>query len=273
MSPPASDLGELVFLGTGTSHGVPTIGCTCSVCHSPDPRDQRTRCSVLLGLPAGNLLIDTTPELRIQLVREGIGLVHAVFYTHAHADHLFGLDDCRIFADYLGTDLPVYCEPEVERVIRRAFAYAFDPVAQQYPAGGVPRLDLRPLEPMISLDLLGVQIEPVRLLHGYQGVLGFRVGDLAYCTDVKTIPPESASRLQGLDTLVLDCLREEPHISHMGLDEALAAVEQLRPRRALFTHISHRLEHESTNRRLPAGVELAYDGLRIPIRGMAKAKE
>jgi phosphoribosyl 1,2-cyclic phosphate phosphodiesterase len=254
----------LVFLGTGTSHGVPMIGCRCHICTSRDPKNQRTRCSIVLGLPEGNLLIDTPPELRIQLVREQIGMIHAVLYTHAHADHLFGLDDLRIFSGYLGGELPVYCEEQVEQVVRGAFAYAFDPVAQDYPAGGVPRLAFRRIahEPFA---VLGVRVAPIRLLHGYQPVLGFRLGNVAYCTDVKQIPPESMALLEDLDVLILDCLRDEPHVTHLSVQEAIAVVEQLAPRRTLFTHISHRLEHTATNARLPPGVELAYDGLQVPL--------
>lgn len=240
------------------------IGCGCPTCTSLDPRNQRTRCSVLLGLPEGNLLIDTPPDLRTQLIREQIGLAHAVLYTHAHADHLFGLDDLRIVAGYLDAEVPIFCERAVEEVIRRTFAYAFDPVAMAYPAGGVPRLVFRTIhtEPF---ELLGVRVTPVRLLHGYQPALGFRFGNVAYCTDAKAIPPESMELLEGLDVLILDCLRDEPHLTHMNVEEALETVHRLRPRRTLFTHISHRLEHEATSRRLPPGVELAYDGLRISL--------
>jgi phosphoribosyl 1,2-cyclic phosphate phosphodiesterase len=261
-------LGKLIFLGTGTSHGVPRIGCGCETCTSPNPKNQRTRCAVVLGLPAGNLLIDTPPELRIQLVREGLGLIHAVAYTHAHADHLFGLDDLRIFPRYLGHEMPIYCEPEVERAIRRSFAYAFDPVAQQFPAGGVPKLVFRPVEAeglIEPLEVLGAMVAPVRLWHGPMPILGFRVGNVAYCTDVNRIPAESMARLQGLEVLILDALRREPHVTHFGLDEAVEVARQLAPKRTLFTHIAHRLEHEATNRMLPPGMELAYDGLAIPL--------
>jgi phosphoribosyl 1,2-cyclic phosphate phosphodiesterase len=256
--------GQLVFLGTGTSHGVPTIGCGCSTCTSPNPKNRRTRCAVALGLPEGNLLIDTPPELRIQLLRERIGLIHALLYTHSHADHLFGLDDVRIFPCYLGHELPVYCEPTVERGIRRSFDYAFDPEVQSYPAGGLPKLVFRPigLEPF---SILGAQITPLRMIHGRYHVLGFRVGKVAYCTDTKIIPHESMEQLQGLDVLILDCLRHEPHPTHLSIAEALAVVKELAPKRTLLTHISHHLEHETTNRELPPGVQLAYDGLRIPL--------
>ncbi len=258
--------GQLVFLGTGTSHGIPVIGCACATCTSTDPRNQRTRCSVVLGLPAGNLLVDTPPELRLQLVREGIGLIHAVLFTHAHADHLFGLDDVRIFPAYLGGDLPVICEGEVEARIRSAFAYAFDPLTQGFPAGGVPRLVFRTVATQ-PFGVLGAQLTPIRLIHGPTPTIGFRCGDLAYCTDVKAFPAESLPRLEGLDVLILDCLRPEPHATHMSLEEAVETARRLAPRQTWFTHVSHRLEHEATNRHLPPGMALAYDGLRVPIRG------
>jgi phosphoribosyl 1,2-cyclic phosphate phosphodiesterase len=264
MTPSTSDIaGQLVFLGTGTSHGVPTIGCDCPVCSSPDPKNCRTRCSVVLGLPQGNLLIDTAPDLRSQLLREHVGLIHAVAYTHEHADHLFGLDDLRIFAEYLGRDLPVYCTEPVEQRIRRAFDYAFDPAVRAYPAGGVPRLVFRRVgdEPF---EALGVRVVPVPLRHGRSDVLGYRFGGIAYCTDTNEIPPASAERLRGLDVLILDALRQQSHVTHFSLAEAVAAAEALAPRRTLFTHISHALDHASTNASLPPGMALAYDGLRIP---------
>jgi phosphoribosyl 1,2-cyclic phosphate phosphodiesterase len=222
-----------------------------------------------LGLPEGNLLIDTPPELRIQLIREGLGLVHAVAYTHAHADHLFGLDDLRVFPRYLGHEVPIYCEPEVERAIRRSFAYAFDPAAQMIPAGGVPELVFRPIgtEPF---QTLGATVTPIRLWHGPMPILGYRVGGVAYCTDVSEIPPEGIARLQGLDVLILDGLRRQPHPTHLSLDQAVEVARRLAPGRTYFTHIAHRLEHEATNRTLPPGMELAYDGLTIPLNQEAR---
>ena len=256
--------GKLVFLGTGTSHGVPVIGCGCPVCTSSDVMNRRSRCSVVLGLPEGNLLIDTAPDLRTQLLRERIGVIHAVLYTHEHADHLFGLDDLRIFAHYLGEDLPVYCDARVEARIRRAFDYAFDPVVRKIPAGGVPRLVFRRIETQ-PFEVLGAEATPVRLRHGRFQVLGFRLGRLAYCTDTNGIPPQSMKLLQGLDVLVLDALRRRPHATHFSLDEAVAVARQLAARRTLFTHICHDLDHRATNAALPPGMELAYDGLRIPL--------
>jgi len=251
-------------LGTGTSHGVPLIGCGCPTCTSRNPKNLRTRGAVALGLPDGNLLVDSPPELRIQLVRERIGVIHGVLYTHAHADHLFGLDDLRIFPRYLGHDLPVYCEREVEANIRAAFAYAFDPATRSFPAGGVPKLTFRPIttEPF---SVLGARVIPVRVGHGRSRVLGFRFGDVAYCTDTKEIPPESMSLLRNLDVLILDCLRREPHVTHLSLDEAIDVARRLAPKRTLLTHVSHSLEHEAVTRELPPGIELAYDGLRISL--------
>lgn len=254
--------GQLVFLGTGTSHGVPVIGCGCETCTSETPRNHRTRCAVAIGLPEGNLLIDAPPELRLQLLRERIGLIHAVAFTHAHADHLFGLDDLRIFPRYLGCELPVYCRGHVEERIRRSFDYAFDPKVQAYPAGGIPRLTFQSID-SAPFRVLGAQIIPVPLEHGCYECLGFRVGNVAYCTDVKTIPAGSEELLADLDVLILDCLRDEEHVSHMNFEEAMAAIAALRPKRTFLTHLCHRLEHEATTRRLPPGVELAYDGLRI----------
>ena len=210
------------------------------------------------------MLIDTTPELRVQLLAQGVGLVHAVLYTHGHADHLFGIDDLRIFSRYLGHDLPVYCERRVEKQIRHSFAYVFDPVLRRFPAGGVPRLAFRQIteEPF---DLLGARIIPIRIDHGLASAFGYRIGDIAYCTDVKSFPVESEARLQNLDTLILDCLRPQPHVTHLGLDEAVETAQRIGARRTLFTHMGHRLEHESTNRLLPPNIELAHDGLTISL--------
>ena len=195
----------LIVLGSGGSIGVPVIGCDCRVCTSTDPKDARTRPSVLLQLPAGNLLIDTSPELRIQLVREKIGLVHAVVYTHYHVDHLFGLDDVRVFPKKLGHPLPIHCTDEVEDVIRHVFSYAFHPPADLPSPFVLPQLRFHRIDET-PFELLGLTLTPVPLIHGRFNVLGFRVGDLAYCTDVSEIPARSWPLLQGLDTLILDAV-------------------------------------------------------------------
>jgi phosphoribosyl 1,2-cyclic phosphate phosphodiesterase len=255
---------QMIVLGTGTSTGVPMIGCHCEVCRSTNPRNNRTRTGVLVQAPEGNFLIDTPPELRLQLLRERIDLVHAVVYTHGHADHLFGLDDLRLFGYYLQRPVPIYCDTQTEERIRASFDYCFsDNVPNNHP-GATPKLELRSigLEPF---ELLGLVVQPIRLWHGRMAVLGFRIGNVAFCTDVSRIPEESWPLLEGLETLVLDALREKPHPTHFGVQQALEVVERVKPRRTFFTHISHTLEHEATNARLPEGVELAYDGLRISL--------
>jgi phosphoribosyl 1,2-cyclic phosphate phosphodiesterase len=256
--------GQLILLGTGTSVGVPTIGCACPVCQSRDPRNQRTRCGAVLGLPAGNVLIDTPPDLRFQLLREGLGLVHAVLYTHEHADHLFGLDDLRLMPFFLGHAVPLYCEDFVEQRIRTAFDYAFTGLEPTH-AGAVPQLTFHrvTLEPF---EVLGARVIPIRLRHGPRfEVLGFRFGNVAYCTDTNEIPSESWPLLDNLDVLILDALRPRRHPTHFCLEEAIAVAQRLRPRRTLFTHVAHELDYAETNRRLPPGMELAHDGQRVPL--------
>lgn len=249
------------FLGTGTSVGVPMVGCNCDVCTSSDPRNQRYRCAVLVKLPTGNLLIDTPPELRLQLLRARVGVVHAVLYTHYHADHVFGLDDLRPIPRHLGSAVPLYCTTEVERKIRQSFSYAFAAGAEAVPAGFLPKLVFRTIEDEETFTVLGQQIVPIPLIHAHFNVLGFRIDDVAYCTDVNKIPRESWPRLEGLRVLVLDALRHKPHPGHFSLDEALEVIDRVKPARAYLTHMSHDLDHATTNRQLPANVELAYDGL------------
>lgn len=265
IQPLSADIrGQLILLGTGTSVGVPTIGCGCAVCRSPDPRNHRTRCSAILGLPQGNLLIDTPPDLRLQLLREGIGIVHAVVYTHEHADHLFGLDDVRILQFYLGRPVPLYCEEVVEQRIRQAFDYAFTEREPTH-AGAVPQLAFHRIS-TAPFELLGARLAPIRLQHGpHFDVLGFRVGNVAYCTDTNFIPDESWPLLKGLDVLVLDALRDRPHATHFSLKEAVEVARRVQARRTILTHVSHELDYAQTNAKLPNGVELGYDGQRIPL--------
>jgi phosphoribosyl 1,2-cyclic phosphate phosphodiesterase len=239
------------------------IGCECQVCTSTDLRNTRTRPSVLFSFPGGNLLIDTTPEMRIQLLRERVRQVHAIAFTHSHADHLFGLDDARLFPRYIGGPVPIYCEQQTEQSIRRIFSYAFRPDAEKWPPGFLPKLDFVPIEPGVPFDVLGQKILPIRLIHGPFTVLGFRVGSLAYCTDVSAIPEASHALLEGLDVLVLDALRFEPHPSHLSLSEALAIIETLKPERAFLTHLSHAFDHGPTQAVLPPRVALSYDGLSV----------
>ncbi|MEX0824837.1 MAG: MBL fold metallo-hydrolase [Pirellulaceae bacterium] len=256
--------GEVVFLGTGTSVGVPSLGCGCRVCTSGHPRNQRTRCAIAIGLPEGNLLIDTPADLRSQLLREHIGIVHAVLYTHSHADHLFGLDDLRLFPFYLGHPVPLFCESNVERRIRHSYDYAFSDSPHTHP-GAAPQLSIH----SISLDpfrVLGVRVVPLRLQHGPRTqVLGFRIGDFAYCTDTNCIPDSSFERLAGVRTFVVDALRPSAHPTHFNVEQAVAAAQRVGAQRTYLTHSSHELDYEETNRQLPAGIEMAYDGMRVPI--------
>lgn len=253
----------IILLGTGTSVGVPVIGCDCAVCLSTNPRNHRLRTSVAVRVPGGTFLIDTSPELRLQLVRERISVVEAVLYTHSHADHIFGLDDLRICGQYLKRAIPLYCEANVEAHIRATFAYAFvQPYPNDHP-GAIPQLVFETigLEPF---DVLGQRVQPIRLMHGKLPILGFRINDVAFCTDVSAIPDESWPLLEGLDVLVIDALREKPHPTHLSVAQAIEVAERVKPRQTYFTHVSHTLEYEETNARLPAGIELSYDGLRIP---------
>jgi phosphoribosyl 1,2-cyclic phosphate phosphodiesterase len=198
--------------------------------------------------------------LRLQLLRADIAVVHAILYTHYHADHLFGLDDVRPLPRLLGGPVPLYCTAEVEDVIRRAFCYAFPEAGDPGVFSYLPKLTFRRIndEPF---ELLGQKIVPIPLLHAHFNVLGFRIGNVAYCTDVNEIPGGSWPRLEGLDVLVLDALRFKPHPAHFSLNEALAVIERVKPRRALLTHMSHDVDHETVSTQLPPGVELAYDGL------------
>ncbi len=257
--------GEFILLGSGTSVGVPVLGCGCSVCLSSDPRNKRTRCSAILGLPHGNLLIDTPPDLRAQLLREGIGVVHAVVFTHEHADHIFGLDDLRLFPFVLKSAVPLYCEPLVEDRIRRSFDYAFKQSPSTHP-GAIPRLELISIG-TAPVEILGAEVHPLRMIHGpnYQ-TLGFRIGNIAYCTDTNGIPPASLQLLAGVEYLILDALRFEPHPTHFHLAAALEVVAQVKARHTYLTHLSHEFDHQTMHTTLPADVSLAYDGLRLPLR-------
>ncbi|MEX2285859.1 MAG: MBL fold metallo-hydrolase [Planctomycetaceae bacterium] len=256
----SSTAGTITLMGTGTSVGVPVIGCRCKVCTSTNPRNHRTRTGVLVRAPQGSFVIDTPPELRLQLLREQVDVIHAAVFTHSHADHIMGLDDLRICGHRLDTAITLYCEENVERQIRTSFNYAFEAPQFNPHKFGLPRLDFRRigLEPF---ELLGLTVRPIRLLHGRLPLLGFRINDFAFCTDVSHIPDESWPLLQGLDVLVLDALRDEPHPTHFGVAQSVEVVARLKPRRAYFTHVSHTLDYDETNARLPEGVELSYDGL------------
>ena len=250
---------QFTFLGTGTSVGVPMVGCDCDVCQSTNPRNHRLRCSVLIRTAQGNVLIDTSPDFRTQMLREKVKRLHAVIYTHYHVDHLYGLDDLRPFCKYHGGPLPVHCNAETEEVIRQAFSYAF-PSNTSEPEAYVPKLELKRIstEPF---DVLGHTITPIPLEHAHFHVLGFRIDNLAYCTDVSRVPETSMEKLRNLDVLILDALRYKPHRAHLSINEALEIIDQLKPKQAYLTHASHDVDYDVVNPQLPPNVELAYDGL------------
>jgi phosphoribosyl 1,2-cyclic phosphate phosphodiesterase len=250
------------FLGTGTSVGVPMLGCDCSVCRSDDPRNHRYRSSVLVRTPGGNILVDTGPEMRLQLLRERVRAVHSVLYTHYHVDHLFGLDDLRLMSRVLEGPVPIYCSDEVEEVIRQAFSYAFPANGSSAP-GWVPMLRLNRINAFESFETLGLRVTPIPLKHHVFNVFGFRFDDVAYCTDVNVIPESSWPLLEGVRVLVIDALRYKPHPAHLSLDEALAVIERVRPEQAYLTHMGHEFDYAELNPKLPPGVEMAYDGLRF----------
>ncbi len=258
-----TSLASLLFLGTGTSHGVPMIGCHCAVCTSTDPRDSRTRPSVYLTMPDGmRILIDTSPDLRAQALRHDLPRVDAVLYTHGHADHVLGLDDVRRFNALQRTRIPCYGDPLTVIEIRKTFSYIFD---RATPAGGgLPEIDLFPL---IGAFCLGrYEITPVPLWHGQRLVYGYRLGSLAYLTDCSAIPDDSWDLIRGVEVLVVDALRHRAHPTHFTVAEALAVVERLGPAEAWFTHICHDLPHSTTSAALPENVQLAYDGLSVSFR-------
>jgi len=248
----------LKFLGSGTSTGVPIVACSCSVCASLDPHDKRTRPSVMLEYDGRVVVIDTTPDFRTQALREGLTRLDAVVFTHAHADHILGLDDTRVFYFRQKIPIPIYAEARCLATIRSTFSYIFQ---GNYQFGGVGKLDPHLING--PFDLWGLTFTPVPVVHGNQPILGYRFRDTAYVTDVSEIPESSIPLLQGLDTLILDGLRPKPHPTHFSIAQALAQVERLKPKRAFFTHIAHDLGHEATNSTLPSHVQLAYDGLRL----------
>ena len=246
---------RIIVLGSGTSHGVPMIGCKCEVCTSDNPRNRRFRPSIAIQNEGKTILVDTTPELRLQALATGLDRVDAVLYTHTHADHIFGLDDLRRFNDLSGEEIPIYGDQPALDDIRRIYPYIF---AETQAGGGKPRIALHLIRP--SLELFGLQIESFYVMHGELPVLAFRFDDFAYVTDVNRIPDEAMAKLQNLELLILDAVRFKPHATHFGLYEALEIVEQLKPKRTLFTHLSHKFDHDSVNTQLPSGTALAYDG-------------
>jgi phosphoribosyl 1,2-cyclic phosphate phosphodiesterase len=247
----------LTILGSGTSHGVPMIGCDCAVCTSNDPRDRRTRTSAVFSFDGMRLLIDTGPELRLQCVACGIDVVHAVAYTHAHADHIVGLDDLRRFNWLLKRPLDVYGAAQTLAYIEQMFGYAFHH-NPEYPSA---KPELIPKAVEGPFELFGRRVTPLPYKHGTQTVMGFRIGDVAYCPDCNFIPDDTRALMRGLDVLVLNALRRRPHPTHFTIEEAVEEARRIGAGRTYFTHVAHELGHAATNAELPSGMELAYDGL------------
>ena len=250
---------RVTCLGTGTSHGIPVIGCRCAVCTSADPRNTRTRSSVMIEHGDHRFVVDTGQEFRLQAIREAVTSLDAVFYTHDHADHLFGIDDLRVFSR--DEPLPVYGAEDVLGQIRTRFSYIF---ASEIPGGGVPSLDLRILgDEGIVID--GLPILPVPIFHGKRVIYGYRFGSFAYLTDCSGIPESSYPLLAGLDVLVIGALRHEPHPTHYSVKEAVGAIRRIAPGGAYLTHMCHNLEHAALELELPEGISPAYDGMHIEI--------
>lgn len=251
---------EVTFLGTGTSTGVPVIGCDCPTCQSADPHDKRLRTSILVRTDEATLLVDTTPDLRAQVLAAGVRHIDAVLYTHEHADHTAGLDELRSFNEIQQQHIPVYAAPRTAAELRQRFGYAFKDIFNFY--GGKPDLTLHEIDGPFTAA--GVAVTPVPVLHGRMPIIGFRIGPLAYVTDVKTIPPESLALLRGLDVLIINALRHKPHFAHLNLDEATALIDELKPGRTFLTHLSHDMGRQAEmDEVLPDRVRIAYDGLTI----------
>jgi phosphoribosyl 1,2-cyclic phosphate phosphodiesterase len=253
-------LAEAIILGSGTSNGVPMLGVDYPEAFLANPKNHRTRSSVMLCGPTGNLLVDCTPEMRIQVTREGITGIEAVLITHSHADHVMGMDDLRSICIRTGQAMPVYTLPRYQQDIRRIYDYAF----REFPPGViVPRFELRDVPAELSVG--GLTLHTFEVMHGAIPVIGFRVNRFAYITDVSAIPPAAEPFLFDLDTLVIDAVRYRPHVNHFHYERALEVIARYSPQRAYLTHLSHDYDHDKTNADLPSGIELAYDGLRIAL--------
>lgn len=252
----------LTFLGTGTSMGVPTLGCDCAVCASTDPHNRRTRPSIRLAYNDRTVLIDTGPDFHAQALREGIRRIDAVLYTHGHADHIMGFDDLRPLSFHVKGNLPIYADKETADNIERIFEYTFRK-ENRYPTSA--RVDIHRIDatPGAGTDIFGACFQRIPVTHGREEITGYRFGSAAYLTDLSDLPEKSLPLLQNLDVLILDALRHDPHPSHSHLEKSIAIVDQLKPKRAFFTHMSHDLDHDATNATLPPHIRLAYDGLQL----------
>ena len=253
---------KIILLGTGTSQGVPVIGCDCEVCRSDDPRDQRLRVAVLVRVGDLEFVIDAGPDFRQQMLRAGSAELDAVLLTHEHNDHIIGLDDVRPYIFRQERPMPVYCSQRVATELQNRFAYAF--ASNPYP--GAPSFDLHITDGKDSIKLHQHDIQIIHYLHGKLPVQGYRIGNFAYLTDIKTLPEEELPKLQGLDVLIISALHHSRHHSHANLEEALAMIERIRPRQSYLTHLSHQMgKHAEISKTLPAGVAIGYDGLELSI--------
>ena len=256
---------RLTFLGTGTSFGVPQVGCDCAVCRSADPRDQRSRSAALVDADGSTILIDTPPELRLQLLASRVSRVDAVLYTHEHADHTNGIDDLRIFSVRQRRSLPIFGPPETMERLRSGFRYIFDESVQAYAGTSKPSLDLHGIEPGRPVQVAGVEVLPLAFQHGHIRVFGYRLGPLAYITDVKSIPEPERRHLLGLEVLVLIALWWRPHPTHLSIGEAVETARALGARRTYLTHLTHETGHAELAAQLPDGILPAYDGLTVEV--------
>jgi len=258
---------KLTFLGTGTSFGIPVLGCRCDVCTSTDPRDCRTRHGAFLSWEDGaRVLVDTPPELRLQLVREGIDRIDAVWFTHLHADHLHGIDDLRIFSMRGKGSVPAFVSAETRASLQERFGYIFDPSIRPDPGSSKPQVELHTLEGGQAAQVAGHRFLPLEVPHGSVRVFGFRTGNLGYITDAKSVPPDAIDSLAGVQVLVLNALWwGDPHPTHFNIEEALAVAADVGAERTFLTHLTHRTSHRELDRTLPSGVRAAYDGLTIDI--------
>ena len=257
---------RLRFLGTGTSFGVPVIGCRCAVCHSADPRDRRTRHGALLEDGGRRLLVDTPPELRLQLVAAGVRDVDAVFYTHTHADHVHGVDDLRVFSERTGRPLDVWAHEQDAAVLASRFAYVFDPSIRPVEGTSKPEAELHYYRSYEPLSVAGFELLPLPVPHGFAKVHGFRCGGLGYVTDAKRLPPQTEEALRGVRLLVLNALWfDTPHPTHFSVEEACETAARLGAERTFLTHLSHRTSAAELDQRLPPGIFAAYDGLAVEV--------
>lgn len=252
---------KITVLGSGTSSGVPTIGCSCEVCRSTDPRDTRLRPSILIRHLDHNIIIDTTPDFRAQVLRARTERLDAIVYTHAHADHILGLDDVRPFNYHQGTRIPIYVSRRAFDTIERVFQYVFD---KQDRSTNVPKLDVHLIDET-PFDVLGLRFEPIPLTHGQDTIFGYRFGSVAYLTDHNEIPASSLDLLRGLDVLFLDALRHRPHPTHSTIERSIETAKMLQAKRTFFTHMCHDVGHAATEATLPPGIHLAWDGLEIDV--------